>query len=96
VDFPSSCSPACKPESGIIMDSAGNIFGTTPFSDGIAYEVSPNGDGTWALTALHQFGSGTDGADPGYGGLVDVSGNLYGTTRVGGTAGRGTVFQITP
>ena len=96
VDFPSSCSPACKPESGIIMDSAGNIFGTTPYSAGIAYEVSPNGDGTWTLTDLHNFGSGTDGADPGYGGLLDVSGKLYGTTRVGGTAGRGTVFEITP
>src|SRR5258706_1872693 len=96
VDFPSSCSPACKPESGIILDSAGNIFGTTPYAAGIAYEVSPNGDGTWTLTDLHNFGSGTDGADPGYGGLLDVSGKLYGTTRVGGTAGRGTVFEITP
>jgi len=96
VDFPSSCSPACKPESGIILDSAGNIFGTTPYAAGIAYEVSPNGDGTWTLTDLHNFGSGTDGADPGYGGLLDVSGKLYGTTIVGGTAGRGTVFEITP
>jgi uncharacterized repeat protein (TIGR03803 family) len=96
VDFPASCSPACKPESGIILDSAGNIFGTTPYSAGIAYEVSPNGDGTWTLTDLHNFGSGTDGADPGYGGLLDVSGKLYGTTVVGGTAGRGTVFEITP
>jgi uncharacterized repeat protein (TIGR03803 family) len=98
VDFPSSCSPACKPESGIIIDSAGNIFGTAPAdgASGTAYEVSPNGDGTWTLTDLHDFGSGTDGADPGGGVLLDVSGNLYGTTIEGGTARRGTVFQITP
>jgi len=96
VDFPSSCSPACKPESEIMIDSGGNIFGTTPFNSGIAYQVSPNGDGTWSLSALHQFGSGNDGADLGAGVLLDVSGHLYGTTLVGGTAGRGTVFEITP
>jgi uncharacterized repeat protein (TIGR03803 family) len=101
VDFPSSCSPACTPESGIIIDSAGNIFGTTPYSGaysfGNAYEVSPNGDGTWTLTDLHDFGSGTDGAYPGSGVLLDLSGKLYGTTTEGGgTKGRGTVFEITP
>jgi uncharacterized repeat protein (TIGR03803 family) len=100
VEFPSSCSPTCKPESGITIDSAGNIFGTGiggAFSFGSAYEVSPNGDGTWTLTDLHDFGSGTDGAYPGSGVLLDLSGKLYGTTTEGGgTKGRGTVFEITP
>ena len=100
VDFPASCSPVCKPESGVILDSAGNLFGTTPYSGaynfGSAYEVSPNGDGTWTLTGLHDFGSGTDGLYPGSGVLLDVSGKLYGTTIEGGTARSGTVFQITP
>jgi uncharacterized repeat protein (TIGR03803 family) len=100
VDFPSSCSPTCRPESAITIDSAGNIFGTGiggAFSFGSAYEVSPNGDGTWTLTDLHDFGSGTDGSYPGSGALLDISGNLYGTTiEGGGTKGRGTVFEITP
>lgn len=99
VDFPSSCSPACVPEAGITVDSAGNIFGTAPCtgSYGCAYEVSPNGDGTWALTILYGFSGGTDGADPGSGALLDVSGNLYGTTiEGGGSKGRGTVYEITP
>ena len=66
-------------------------------SFGTAYEVSPKGDGTWTLTILHNFGGGTDGADPGSGALLDLSGKLYGTTREGGgTKGRGTVFEITP
>jgi uncharacterized repeat protein (TIGR03803 family) len=100
VDFPSSCSPTCRPEGAITIDSAGNIFGTGiggAFSFGSAFEVSPNGDGTWTLTDLHDFGSGTDGAYPGSGALLDISGNLYGTTiEGGGTKGRGTVFEITP
>src|SRR6266498_4791414 len=99
VNFPSSCSPACVPEAAIIVDSAGNIFGTAAAtgSFGTAYEVSPNGDGTWTLTILHDFTSGTDGADPGSGALLDLSGKLYGTTREGGgTKGRGTVYEITP
>jgi uncharacterized repeat protein (TIGR03803 family) len=100
VDFPSSCSPTCKPESGITIDSAGNIFGTGiggAFSFGSAYEVSPNGDGTWTLIDLHDFGSGSDGAYPSSDALLDLSGKLYGTTiEGGGTKGRGTVFEITP
>lgn len=99
VDFPSSCSPACLPEAGITVDSSGNIFGTAAATgtSGVAYEVSPNGDGTWSLSILHAFSGGDDGADPGSGALLDVSGNLYGTTiEGGGTKGRGVVYEITP
>ena len=99
VDFPSSCSPACVPEAGITIDSSGNIFGTAVATgtSGVAHEVSPNGDGTWSLSILHAFGSGDDGAAPGSGALLDVSGNLYGTTIEGGGAkGRGVVYEITP
>jgi uncharacterized repeat protein (TIGR03803 family) len=99
VDFSSSCSPACLPEANITVDSAGNIFGTAVAtgSSGVAYEVSPNGDGTWTLSILHAFAGGTDGAAPGSGAMLDVSGHLYGTTIEGGGAkGRGTVFEITP
>jgi len=87
------------PEAAITVDSAGNIFGTAAAtgSFGAAYEVSPNGDGTWTLTILHDFGGGTDGAYPSSGALLDLSGKLYGTTiEGGGTKGRGTVFEITP
>jgi uncharacterized repeat protein (TIGR03803 family) len=44
---------------------------------------------------LHAF-HGSDGSDP-YGGLiVDVAGNLYGTTNAGGAHGLGTAFKLTP
>jgi uncharacterized repeat protein (TIGR03803 family) len=100
VDFPSSCSPVCVPHAAIIVDSAGNIFGTAGAigTFGVAYELSPNGDGTWTLTILHNFAGGSDGADPtNSAALLDLSGKLYGTTSEGGgTKGRGTVYEITP
>jgi len=48
-------------------------------------------------TVLHSFNSnGTDGVQP-YGGLIsDASGNLYGTTYIGGAYGYGTVFELSP
>jgi uncharacterized repeat protein (TIGR03803 family) len=54
--------------------------------------------GTWAVaqveTVLHNFNS-KDGAIPG-GLIFDSSGNLYGTTDVGGKFGDGTVFELSP
>src|ERR1035438_9848483 len=48
------------------------------------------------LTTLASF-NGTNGSSPLAAGLVQASdGNFYGTTSVGGTANKGTVFRITP
>jgi uncharacterized repeat protein (TIGR03803 family) len=97
VSFPSSCSPACVPEAGIIVDSSGNIFGAASCTGiyGCAYEVSPNGDSAWTLNILHEFAGGNDAAYPTSGALLNISGKLYGTTREGGTSNRGTVYEIT-
>jgi len=45
------------------------------------------------LTTLHAFGGSGDGSKPGP--LLSVYGKLFGTTSAGGTAGKGTVFEIT-
>ncbi|MGC9237993.1 MAG: choice-of-anchor tandem repeat GloVer-containing protein, partial [Thiomonas sp.] len=59
---------------------------------GTVFQITPMG----VESVLHSFGAGTDGNTP-YAGLVmDASGNLYGTTVVGGTNNTGTVFKITP
>jgi uncharacterized repeat protein (TIGR03803 family) len=47
------------------------------------------------LTTLHSF-DGTDGADSSAVLVQATDGNLYGTTRLGGANGAGTVFKITP
>jgi isoaspartyl peptidase/L-asparaginase-like protein (Ntn-hydrolase superfamily) len=54
-------------------------------------------------TNLQDFTGGADGANPIGGVAVDASGNLYGTTSLGGmtggncyTQGCGVVWEITP
>ena len=89
-----------NPESGVIIDSAGNLYGTTyyggAYSAGIVFELSPGADGTWTETNLHSFGDGTDGQNPDAGLIFGTSGNIYGTTLSGGAHAGGTAFEITP
>jgi uncharacterized repeat protein (TIGR03803 family) len=87
------------PESGVIFDSAGNLYGTTTGGGsancGTVYELSPNGSG-WTEAVLYSFQCGSDGESPVGGLIFDASGNLYGTTSVGGAGKGGTVFELTP
>jgi len=83
---------------GIIQGSDTNFYGTTQnggsTGDGVVFEMTPQG----TVTILHNFGDKSvthDGAQPN--GLIQGSdSNFYGTTQNGGSAGDGTVFQITP
>lgn len=86
------------PQSGVILDQAGNLYGTavgggTGF--GLVFELSPSGSG-WTETTLYTFHDGADGGNPSGGLIFDSAGNLYGTTFVGGADGRGTVFKLSP
>ena len=84
-----SNSDGANPFGGLVLDSNGNIYGTTyaggPSNQGTVFELSKKGS-TWTETVLHLFDdiSGSDGYYP-YGGLTfDAAGNLYGTTLYGG------------
>lgn len=90
---------SCGPQSSLIMDSAGNFYGTT-YCDGAhglgsVFKISPAGSG-WTVTNLHDFAGDDDGRYPVGGVVMDSSGHLYGTTSEGGTYGNGTVWEITP
>jgi len=88
-----------------ILDAVGNLYGTTEHGGsskncgagcGTVYQLRPLTSGKWKETILHSFGSSGDGAFPGVGALtMDSSGNLYGTTDIGGPNGYGTVFKLT-
>lgn len=84
------------PYAGLIQASDGNFYGVTfeggdANGDGVLFRMSPNG----ALTVLHAFTGGSDGANP-LGGLVQASdGNLYGTNTAGGKYGYGVLFRAT-
>jgi uncharacterized repeat protein (TIGR03803 family) len=78
--------------SALVQGSDGYFYGTTGASaiGGTVFKISTNG----ALTTLHSFTGGNDGAGPN--GLVQGSdGSFYGTTYGGGQDGGGTVFRLT-
>jgi uncharacterized repeat protein (TIGR03803 family) len=92
------------PESGVMMDAAGNLYGTTVSGGtycpsiggcGIAYEISPGEGGNWSETMVHNF-NGNDGQGPWASLILDAAGNVYGTTGGGGTYSEGTVFELSP
>jgi uncharacterized repeat protein (TIGR03803 family) len=83
-----------EPSAGVVMDQAGNLYGTTIGSGcgcGVVYKLAPQADGKWKYTLLHTF-VGSDGAGPDAN-LLDGKGNLYGTTATGGAGG---AFELTP
>ena len=80
--------------SGLIFDSAGNLYGTTTgaLSTGIGtvYQLAPGSGGIWAETILYSF-TGDNGSGAPL--IIDSSGNLYGTAG-GGDFGFGIVFEV--
>jgi uncharacterized repeat protein (TIGR03803 family) len=94
------------PLGALVLDSAGNLYGTTkqggvgitPLNPGygLVFELSPNGDGSWTETVLYNFLGTPDGQSSRYGVIFDSAGNLYGTTLAGGAYGSGTIFKLTP
>ncbi len=88
------------PLADLIFDAAGNLYGTTnnggAYDAGTVFELTPNGSGGWTESVLYSFTGGADGANPQAGLIIDQSGNLYGTTSVGGAHGWGAVFELTP
>jgi uncharacterized repeat protein (TIGR03803 family) len=84
------------PSSGVVLDKAGNLYGTTgvggigdcPDGCGVVYRLAPAANGKWQYTVLHRF-TGSDGGEPGGGLIFDKKGNLYGTAY-------NVVYEITP
>jgi uncharacterized repeat protein (TIGR03803 family) len=98
--FGTNPNDGASPQSGLVMDASGNLYGTTVgggVSDfGTVFEITPSG----AETVLYSFCPNgppcSDGAYPLAGLVFDGKGNLYGTTRSGGAKNDGTVFEVTP
>lgn len=96
-----------NPLAGVIIDSQGNLYGTTQIGGsygngnhlGTVYELSHAG-GIWTEQILYSFTGNangtTDGVTPVGNLIFDAAGNLYGTTFAGGVAiaSEGTVFEL--
>lgn len=87
------------PYAGVILDPAGNLYGTTPYGGdancdygegcGTVFKVAP--DGTEAT--LYTFTVTGGPASPMSGLTIDKAGNLYGTTN---GFSPGTIFRLAP
>jgi uncharacterized repeat protein (TIGR03803 family) len=88
-------STGVNPESPLIIDARGNLYGTAygggAYGYGTVFEVA-QGSGT--ITTLASFNH-SNGSTLVAGLIADASGNLYGTTANGGVGGDdGTVFEL--
>jgi uncharacterized repeat protein (TIGR03803 family) len=88
------------PEAGVIVDEAGNIYGTTSLGGGVscgadggcgvAFLVTPDG----TETVLEAFGKRRLGRLPTASLLLGPHNIVYGTTLEGGTSNDGVVFEL--
>jgi len=93
-----------RPAAGLIVNEAGDLFGTTAYGGdrncpqrvvvsgcGTVFRLAQNG----TETVLHAFAGAGEGNEPEGGLIMDPSGNIYGTTELGGD-GAGNVFKLAP
>jgi uncharacterized repeat protein (TIGR03803 family) len=84
------------PQAGVVRDASGNLYGTTQnggtSNAGTVFQLDPTGK----KTVLYSFTGSADGGQPVAGLVLDVKGNLYGTTTQGGSSFAGTVFKVDP
>jgi uncharacterized repeat protein (TIGR03803 family) len=95
----------------VVVDSAGNLYGTTQYGgnafysngNGSVYRLAHHGS-SWILSPIYAFTGDGDGAHPSAGVTLGPDGAVYGTTSAGGTGnctasgftGCGTVFRLRP
>ncbi len=88
---------APDPVAGLTADGAGDLYGTLEeqgyYGYGSVFELYQSGH-AWMTAIPWYFGNGTDGQNPECDLIRDKAGNIYGTTAIGGTAGDGTVFEL--
>ena len=105
-------SDGAQPQGGLVRNTSGNLYGTTAVGGDTSVCVGAQGPGSSGCgvvlkvtssskteTPLYAFtysGGAGDGALPFAGLIMDTSGNLFGTAKLGGADNDGTAFGIGP
>lgn len=100
-DFDTDGDNMAFPEGPLVLDKAGNLYGTAgggTYTYGAVYKLTLQSDGLWKSTIIHSFTGGAKGQSVGGGVVMDKAGNLYGTTTAGGSPNCqcGIVYMLTP
>jgi T5SS/PEP-CTERM-associated repeat protein len=87
-----------RPDSGLLLDAAGDLFGTTVLGgangDGMVFEIVKTGTSYASTpTTLINFNGG-NGATPEADLISNATGTLFGATDEALTSGYGTVFEL--
>lgn len=88
-------SDGANPQSALIFDRQGNLYGTTggyPPPQSTVFMLEPV-QGGWRFTSLHTFDNPWEAPVAGLG--LDLAGNLYGTTYESSGVVYGNVFKLT-
>lgn len=95
-----------NPTARVIMGSNGSLYGTTfaggNGGHGTVFKLTPPPTACkaalcpWTEAVLYSFTGGSDGASPFAEVLFNQAGNLYGTTKDGGSNNTGTVYELVP
>ena len=109
--FKGTTSDGALPDSGLVFDAAGNLYGTTASGGlggcqigpcGVVFRLTHISGAKWSEKVIHRFRGGSDGGISFATLILDKAGNLYGTTELGATSlcrgqyGCGVVFELTP
>lgn len=99
-----SATDGMSPEAALVMDRAGNLYGTAlsggdincgdGYGCGEVFELSHSGDDAWSKTALYVFAGAPDGHAPLAALTLDEAGDLFGTTMNGGESNTGALFEL--
>jgi uncharacterized repeat protein (TIGR03803 family) len=90
----------CTIYSGVVLDSAGNLYGTAVAcgadAQGTVYQLKRSGSKYGFRVILTFNGKNGNGPSDQFGHLaLDSAGNVYGTAAYGGDYGNGRVFKLT-
>jgi|HubBroStandDraft_5_1064220.scaffolds.fasta_scaffold02516_6 hypothetical protein len=85
-----------RPESGVVFDKAGNLYGSTNFAlegEGEIFQLSPSGQGdSWGENTVYNFGCGSGACAP-VGNLLSYGDWIYGAAG-GGQPGLGVIYKV--
>ncbi|HWA89273.1 MAG TPA: choice-of-anchor tandem repeat GloVer-containing protein [Rhizomicrobium sp.] len=92
----SNCADGQSPSATLLMDQAGNLYGTAGGDGGSVFRLTPGRHHKWKFETLYDFCAQSNCAGSNTPLIIDATGKLYGTTGPTGANDGGSIFQLKP